>query len=193
MKYNNESAETMLTKLGELFRLGISSKVQLVTVAEEIRYANTYIDIQRLRYKDQVKIIWEIDENVYENTMPKFTLQPIIENVFKHAFRFKKENCIIHICGYLEENSVVFSIMDNGDGIPQDRLYEINELLQSDLPGESMGIYNVQKRIRIYYGDQGGINFISQEGVSTIVKVCIPVEKNNDNNIQNMQNSTQLQ
>ena len=185
MKYNSESAELMLTKLGEFFRLGISNKVQIVTVAEEIRYAGTYIDIQRLRYQDQVKIIWEVDEEIYGNTMPKFTLQPIIENVFKHAFRFKKENCIIHICGYLEEDNVVFSIMDNGDGIPQARLQEINKLLESDLPGESVGIYNVQKRIRIYYGEQSGINFFSQEGVSTIVKVCIPAEKYNKNNEQN--------
>jgi len=176
MRCDKDSAELMLTQLGELFRLGISSKAQLVTVAEEIRYANIYIDIQRLRYQNKVKILWEVSDQILGNTMPKFTLQPLIENAYKHAFQSGKENCTLRICGYYEEGCVVFSIIDNGDGIPRERLQEIIQRLEGDLPGESVGIYNVQKRLRIYYGEKAGLTLISQKGISTIVRVCIPFD-----------------
>jgi len=175
MDYNAKNAAVMLTQLGDLFRLGINRKSQFITIEEEIKYAKTYIDIQKVRYGENIKISWSVDNNTVKYMVPKLILQPLIENVFIHGFKTRKENGSINIYCFIEDDNIVFKIMDNGEGITKDMLEEINNKLKGVLLGESVGIYNVQKRIRLYYGENSGITLVSQVGVGTIVKLSIPI------------------
>jgi Predicted signal transduction protein with a C-terminal ATPase domain len=175
MDYNAQNAAVMLTQLGDLFRLGINRKSQFITLEEEIKYAKTYVDIQKVRYGDNIKVSWIVDNNIIKYMVPKLILQPLIENVFIHGFKAKKENGSIDIYCIIEDDNIVFKIIDNGEGIKKDMLEEINNKLKGVLLGESVGIYNVQKRIRLYYGERSEITLLSQVGVGTIAKLSIPI------------------
>lgn len=159
-----ESADEMITRLSDLLRLTIDKFGQKkVTLKEEIDFINSYLDIQKIRYKKRLSVKIDIPASIYDNEVPAFILQPVIENSIKYAVEPSSEHTHILISAFTNDRYLTIEINDNGPGMNGN----INE---------GVGIKNIKARLDQMYGDN---KFFSMSdsvsgGVKTIIK--IPIE-----------------
>ncbi|TVY04214.1 sensor histidine kinase [Cohnella terricola] len=162
------------------FRYTMTTGDDFVTLMQEIEHVDNYLTIQNFRFKDKIEKHFQIDESAKTALLPILILQPIVENAFEHGFQHTKAPWIIKIDAVREADIVRISIMDNGIGIPPERLAEINESLLSD-PGDvitftnSMALRNINARIGIHFGEPYGLTLQNHPGGrGTLVTITLP-------------------
>lgn len=169
-----DNAILMVKNLSSLFRYGISRGEIIINIGEEIEYAKAYVNIIKLRYTNKISFEWNIDTALIRCKTIKLILQPIIENAIYHGIRKDRGMGTIEIscldCG----NSVNFIIKDNGVGIHRDELESLKYNLSTNSLTDTIGIYNVQARIRLHYGEKYGISIDSTYGEGTTITLSIP-------------------
>lgn len=174
--------------LSELFRYTIKMKSDLVTVADEIEHVTNFLQIQKLRFQDMIHIQIDIEEDCGIYELPKFILQPIVENCFVHGLEGQMEQWMVTIRVEKMMDEIEISIEDNGRGIDEERLEEIRRQLSNGGEdqglGESMGMINVNSRIKLIFGQEYGMFVTSSKGVGTTVKVVIPAIINGEEPLQ---------
>lgn len=149
------------------------------SLSRELEYVKVYLAIQKMRFKDrvnyQIETEPEIDSNEYE-ILP-FLLQPIVENSVIHGLEGRTGHGMILIKITEGEDTLVITISDNGEGIKPDTLKEINEKLDCEkvFYGKSIGLSNINHRIRIHYGQSYGVKVESRPGQGTMVTVLLPL------------------
>jgi two-component system sensor histidine kinase YesM len=164
--------------ISDLFRYAIKMKSDIVSIDDEIEHVSNYLHIQKLRFQHMLNIQLEIDEECRSCQIPKFSLQPIVENCFLHGLEGKmgKWSIVIQAQRILDE--VEISIKDNGIGIDEERLQQIRKYLNQESEessfGDSMGLGNVNSRIKIIFGEEYGLFVTSGTGAGTTVKLVIP-------------------
>lgn len=173
---NSNTAEAII-KLSSLLRISLDTSQYIVPVFSEIMYCKKYIEIEMLRQNNNLEIIWDVDESLYEYKIIKFLFQPIIENAFRYGIypsNSPKKN-ILKITGKSVENNMEFHIMDNGKGIEKEKLISINNSLNSEknLISNHIGLANVNERIKLIFGPEYGLSLQSDEN-GTDVKIVIP-------------------
>lgn len=171
-----ENAIKMIIALKNLFRIGVNSGKEFITLAEEIKHAKSYLEIQKFRYGDKFESVWEIDEKLLDQQVIKTIFQPIIENSLYHAFGKMKAVGIIHISVKKASNCIEIVIKDNGEGINYDKMLELQEMLMGDKDSKSVGLKNVNDRIKLYYGNEYGIKIYSRAGEGASVFITFPFE-----------------
>ena len=163
-----------LISLSKLMRYCLSSDNAIVNLEEEVESANEYLKIMKNRYSDRFEVFWDIDENCYGKRIVKMSLQPVLENIFKYAFKKDKKDGIISIKIKEVEQNILISIKDNGLGIKPEKLEEIRTKLKKGMYSMSrhIGLGNVDKRIKIIFGDKYGlfINSEYEKGTEVILK-----------------------
>lgn len=179
-----EDTAEMIVLLGELFRWNMRTKDKFITLEIELEYIETYLKLQKYRYDDKLEVEIKVEEKCLDDIVPKLILQPLIENVIIHAFREYMEKGIIGIT-VKEKNSerLEITVFDNGVGINEKKLYEMNERLRRGTGQDdfnSIGLQNVQARIKLLYGDAYGLKINSIDGMGTAVKVILPIIKEGD-------------
>lgn len=167
---------TMINSLSDLFRYGLSRKEILITIEEEIKYARAYTEIMNNRYNDQIEYIWEIDESLLTKKVIKLILQPIIENAIYHGVRHNERQKRIVIKCEKSNDTIVFTIDDNGKGMTKEELEIITTKLISGDTSNNIGINNVQTRLYLYYGKNYGITINSEYNKGTVIKLRIPIK-----------------
>ncbi|MDQ8736202.1 histidine kinase [Paenibacillus sp. LHD-38] len=170
----SDNAAKMMKNLASFFRLCLSNGDEIVTVKKELELISDYLEIQKMRYSNMDYKI-EVDEEILNFSIVKLTLQPIIENAIHHGINGVKISTII-VQGLIEEDTLIIKIMDNGKGIPKDKLALINDCLQTgdwSPMTSSYGIKNVQERLLIYYGRPFGLLYESELDRGTIVTIRI--------------------
>ena len=172
---DKEKAADMLSMLGDFFRTGVKKGNEFIRVSDEIEFERIYLSIYEGRMGDKLKVAWDIDERLADYLVPKTILQPIMENAIYHGVQENEAGGTVSVACFEREGCLVFTVRDDGPGIPEDKLAEINDRLNRDLAGDSIGIYNVQKRLRLYYGGDWGIVIHSREGEGTTVTMRLPV------------------
>jgi len=170
----NENVSDMLYALGNILRYGISLEKEIVTVREEIEHLKDYILLQQVRFCDIFEIRLDIDESICDLPILKLILQPIVENAIYHGLSEVSLGGLITISGYGQNGNIVFEIRDNGAGIRDKRLKELNDYIcgKNDL-FKSIGLKNVQRRIELYYGLGYGLSINSAYGEGTVVLVML--------------------
>jgi two-component system, sensor histidine kinase YesM len=161
--------------LAKFYKLSLNKGKDIVSIRDEIDHVSTYIQIQNLRFDNRISFVIDIDEKVFEYSILKIVLQPIVENSILHGIlqNRSKENGIIKITGSLSNDFIILSITDDGVGISDTRLKEIfSETSQSESKG--YGIKNINSRIMLHYGEQYGLSFKSLMGCGTTVDIKIP-------------------
>lgn len=167
--------------LSTYFRYTISRTRSLVTMMEELENVNNYFKIQQYRFEDKLKIeILTGNDNVLRLLCPKLMLQPIVENAIFHGIERKPQGGLVTIRVEELADKVRVIVSDNGVGMSESRLKEINERLQkkeNDLGNKKHGIalFNVSRRIKLLFGEEYGIWIFSVENVGTSVNMEIPV------------------
>lgn len=168
---------TALVNLAGFFRNTISSSGYLISISEEIQYTTDYLSILQLRYGDLFDIKWNIDESILSFKIIKICLQPVIENAVYHGFKPKNTKGTLTISGELDDTNIIFTMSDDGVGMDTDTLSSLNTLLHESVyndSGSHIGLANVNKRIKIIFGEAYGLSVDSRKNVGTTVKITIP-------------------
>ena len=165
----------MAKALGDLMRTTISGS-DFIKISEEIKNIENYLQIQTFRYREKLHTTIQIDPELYQLYIPKLILQPLVENSIVHGIENKFKNGEIEITGVLREQVVIITIKDNGVGMTQSEIDKIfnTEYVPEALNHTKVGIRNVEKRIKLYYGENYGITITSKVNVGTTVIVRFP-------------------
>ena len=168
----------MIKALGDLMRASISGD-DLVSIEEEIKNINNYLMIQKLRYGEKVKTEINIKQDVAAFIIPKLTLQPIVENAIVHGIEAKEGDGNIIICADRLDGKVVISVKDDGVGMESDLAETILEQDFETDKGDAthIGLKNVDRRIKMYYGKQYGLHISSAPGEGTTIQILFPYTK----------------
>lgn len=170
-------ASEMTMALGKIMRYGLSNKLKYVTVAQEIDNIKTYVKLQEYRFDNFEELIFDIDPSLYDNEIVKLIFQPIVENAVYHGLSTLETGGIIIISGYkdTENCDIIFTIKDNGIGMDKDTLSLLNDYInERNESFNSIGLRNVNMRIKLSYGEKYGITIYSDINEGTTVKIIVP-------------------
>ncbi len=166
----NEKATHILVQFAKLLRQGIDNKDEMVTVKDEIAVIEIYLDIQKHRFEDKLTTEIDIQPGMLGYKIPKYIIQPIVENSVVHGLKDKIDPGHIEIKGYMKEGNLFFLITDNGTGIEQTKQKQImSGIALGDDHKSGTGIRNVMRRIKLYYGNEYGLDIESTGNVETTI------------------------
>ena len=171
----NGDAVKMVNALARLFRISISRGHELIPIRSELMHAESYLQIQSYRYKNQFSYRFEVEESCMDYLCNKITLQPIIENAIYHGINGLVDEGEIVIRLKEEEDDLLFLVEDNGAGMEPETVQAILSKERSDHTG--IGIKNVNDRLKIYFGNQYGITIDSAPDEGTRVYIRMPKVK----------------
>ena len=180
LESNADDVAQMLTKFGNMFRWMIHFDHKIVYLEDELEYISSYLYLQKLRFGDQIDISIEADDAVLYLGIPKFTLQPIVENAVVHGLNCTNgfSKIIVHV--FVQDKKLILCISDNGCGIQQDRLQQLKDHIYGSIKTEDfgIGIRNVHSRLQLLFGDPYGVEIQSTLNNGTTVRITIPaIEK----------------
>lgn len=164
-------------RLSRFYKLTLSKGTNTVSVRNELEHVNIYVQLQNMRFDDKIHFFMDVPDEMMDYEIPKLIFQPLVENSILHGIFEKetKEGNIV-IMGWMEDTNLVFVISDDGVGIPSDVLPNILSGTNCTHAGNNIAIYNTQKRLQLYYGNEYGLTYRSTEGVETEVEIRIPAK-----------------
>ena len=165
--------------LSRFYKLTLSRKKGISTIARELEHVTIYVQLQNMRYHDSIELITDIPDELSEYQIPKLTLQPVVENSILHGILEKESKSgTIVITGWMENEDVVLLVSDDGVGIPPEILSTIlsgNGNSQSG--GTNIAVYNTHRRLQILYGNDYGLAYSSKPGEGTEVEIRFPAHR----------------
>ena len=172
-----EKVVSTVSSLSNFFRASLNQGKDIVTVKEDIGHVRSYLEIQQIRYQDILDYEIDIPDEINSYLIPKITIQPLVENALYHGIKNKRGKGKITITGAKHEDYITISIADNGLGITDERLKVVlnNINNRSESEKTTFGLYNVNERIRLDFGEEYGIRIDSEYGTGTTVSVKLPL------------------
>jgi len=174
MAIENKDKEVseMIIKLRDMLVYTVKNKKDIIRFSDDLQWLKNYLYIMSKRYENKFTVCFDIDSRIYDTPVPKLFLQPFIENAIIHGFEEIDEGGIILISGSICDGKRVFSVSDNGKGMDKDT---IERILNED--EASVGISNVDRRIKLLYGQEYGVAIKSDWGEGTEIKVTLPFDE----------------
>lgn len=180
----------VIISISKLFRYNTKWTNELVTLREEIEHVNNYMTIMKSRFDEKIEFKLNVSNNLEDCMIIKMLLQPLIENCFKYAFNNSEGGWIIDICAYTSNGVLTLKVIDNGHGINEEKLKKINNSLakqnvsiRSPENQESVGLWNLSRRIKIHFGSKYTVKILSENNKGTTVVVEMPVIKKKQDKI----------
>ena len=169
--------------LSRFYKLTLSRKKGISTIAKEEEHVSIYVHLQNMRYHDNISFISDIPDELMEYQIPKLTLQPVIENSILHGILEKpSKSGTIVLTGWMEDGDIVLLISDDGVGIAPDKLPMILSGEGTSISGgTNIAIYNTHRRLQVLYGADYGLTYSSDVGKGTEVQIRIPAKKDVEN------------
>ena len=166
----------MVRNLSDFFRTSLDQGKDINSIKEEMLHVKSYLEIQHVRYQDILSYDIEVPEALYIYSIPKITIQPLVENALYHGIKNKRGMGHISIRGEAGEKDFTITVTDDGIGIDETRLRQVQSGIQNKvLTGKDFyGLYNVCERIRLNFGEEYGIFIESVYGEGTSVRVILP-------------------
>lgn len=168
----SKEAVEMVNALARLFRISISRGHELIPIRSELQHAESYLQIQSHRYKNQFSYSFDVQEECLDYLCNKITLQPIIENAIYHGINGLVDEGEIRISCRADGDDILFTVEDNGTGMEPEQVQAILRKERSDHTG--IGIKNVNDRLKIYFGPAYGITIDSVPDEGTRVYIRMP-------------------
>lgn len=171
----NDEAAFMISQLAKLFRISLSKGHTIISVKDELQHAQSYMNIQRVRYKDAFSVTFDVEPELEKYCAVKLTLQPILENAINYGVDPMDDCGEIRVCVRKEGELLVLSAEDNGIGMSEEEV----ELLLTDnnrVPkhGSGVGLINIHNRLQILFGKEYGLVIESEPDEGTKVSIQIP-------------------
>ena len=167
----------MLDSLIKVLQYTVDNTKEFVRVRDEVAFIHNYIRILNFRYFERFSFIFDIKEDTLEYEMPRFILQPLVENAVLHGFDNNDLNATVKLSIHLQDGELFLCVSDDGRGMPEEK---IREILHTDSSSKKslnkIGLYNVNQRICLTYGEEYAIHIDSKVGCFTKVTVRIPAQ-----------------
>ena len=183
--------------LAKFYKISLSKGRNVISIEEELQHVNCYITIQQYRFKDKIDYIEDIDPEILKYSIPKITIQPIVENAIFHGIleNSKGPGGTVTITGRLEDNTVHIAVSDDGKGMDVPKLFstgkdagkssskeasESSDAGKKDdngagsSSGSSYGLKNIIMRLQLLYGEDYGLSIESERGTGCTVHINIP-------------------
>ena len=173
-KYHARDISMLATALGNFFRHSLNHGREFTTIENELNQIESYVYIQKLRFKDQFDLNVQVDDEILSCLTIKLSLQPLVENCIVHAFEDIEYKGVIDIYGYRDGDYIMLYVSDNGCGADPDALNrQIEREFSLDEPIEHYGLHNVNQRIKMYFSGNCGLRFETNEtgGITVAVKI----------------------
>jgi len=182
----NQEAIDVTSSLARFFRLGVNRGSEYITVRTEIEYLETYLSIQKVRYKNKLDYEIGFVPELYECRLLKLLVQPLVENAIYHGIKNKEAPGVVRVSGSLEGGAIVIRVADDGVGMDAGRLEVLRRRLASPSgqgvepdggppSAGGVGVRNVQERIVLCYGAEYGLSYESSPGEGTIATIRLPL------------------
>ena len=167
---------SMVGNLSEFFRTSLNQGKDIISIREELQHVRSYLEIQQVRYQDILKYEIQVPKEINKYMIPKITIQPLVENALYHGIKNKRGPGRITVGAKREEEYFVIFIEDNGIGINKERLEQVRNkiLYKTSAENDIYGLYNVNERIRLNFGEKYGISIESIYGEKTTVSIILP-------------------
>jgi Putative regulator of cell autolysis len=172
----NYNLNQIVQGLSDILKYALMPSLEKVPLQQEITYLKKYIEIQKFRFRDNLIVYYQVDEDILDYPVIRLILQPIIENSIIHGTRYKKEKGYIKIKIFRRGNVLSFHVIDNGTGIDRDKISSLYLQINAENSMQSgIGIANVNQRLKLNYGNASGLHIRSKKGIGTAVSFNIPL------------------
>lgn len=173
---NCELVSNLCQSLSSIFRYSLDMKHPYSTVGKEINHLENYIFVMNVRMREEVRYVFRIEEDILQDSLPRISLQPLVENALNHGLKNKHGEKKIEISAEKKEDLLLISVVDNGVGTDGE---EINRKLKENdkdmvEAGNSIGIYNINARMKMLFGEEYGLHVESAYGEGTRVTLQVP-------------------
>lgn len=173
----NDEAVFMISQLAKLFRISLSKGRTIITVSDELQHAQSYMNIQMVRYKNRFAFEMDVDPEIYSYCTVKLILQPILENAINYGVgnMDEDEGGEIRITGRKQKENILLSVADNGLGMSADEAdFMLTDTHRIHKHGSGVGLVNINHRIQLLFGKEYGLSVESEPDEGTVVSVHIP-------------------
>ena len=173
---NQDQVVSMVGSLSSFFKSSLNKGKEIVSLRDELSHVRSYLEIQQIRYQDILSYEIDVPKELLEYSIPKITIQPVVENALYHGIKNRRALGRITVKAADEGEKMVIRVEDDGIGMDEERLLEVRKALSENATesGQVYGLYNVNERIRLNYGEDYGITIESTKGVGTCVMISLP-------------------
>ncbi len=177
LEYKAFEVADLVNSLSRFFRISLSGGSEYIPIEDEIEHARTYLEIQKVRYKDKIQYNFQTGDKLNQECVPKLIIQPLVENAIYHGIKPKKEGGTIDIIVTKEAGFLHIEVRDNGVGMTAERLNDLKKNLKNSVESDHYGLYNINERLKYTFGEDYQIRVDSQQDKGTIVLLKIPITK----------------
>lgn len=171
----NDEAVFMISQLAKLFRISLSRGRTVISIKDELQHAQSYMNIQMIRYKNTFSVVFDVDPAVYSYCIVKLVLQPLLENAINYGVEGMDDSGEIRVTGREENGTVILSVSDNGFGMSEEQVrLVLTDSTRIHKHGSGVGLVNVNNRIKILFGKEYGLKVESEPDEGTTVSIRIP-------------------
>ncbi|MBN8210188.1 sensor histidine kinase [Bacillus sp. NTK071] len=170
-----DKARKLLVSLSHFLRQNLSgTTANMTSLNQELKHVRAYLEVEEARFVDRLTVQYNIEESALSVQLPPLTLQPIVENAIKHGIKNKENDCIVKISISKQQYGILVCVTDNGEGMAPDRLDELGKSHVYSQSGTGLGLYNVNRRLTMLFGDDASIKIDSKQNEGTTICFLIP-------------------
>lgn len=171
----NEEVYQMVIALGELLKTNtIAKESSYATLGDELRYVQLYSYLQKMRFEDKISVELQVAPELYGCRIPRFCIQPLVENAFVHGLEPKKGNGKLAVNVILQENQLEINVLDNGIGFQE--IPDIEQIAPDSGGAHThIGLHNLDRRLRLLFGESARLHISSVPYVCTTISFHVPL------------------
>ncbi|TKD68250.1 sensor histidine kinase [Pseudalkalibacillus hwajinpoensis] len=170
-----DKARKLLVSLSHFLRQNLSgTTANMTSLNQELKHVRAYLEVEEARFVDRLTVQYNIEESALSVQLPPLTLQPIVENAIKHGIKNKDIDCIVEISINSQSHGILVCVTDNGEGMTPDRVNELGVSHVHSQSGTGLGLYNVNRRLTMLFGNDASIQIKSEQNKGTTICFLIP-------------------
>jgi two-component system sensor histidine kinase YesM len=175
-KVRSSEIAHLSNSLAKFYRLVLNKGKSAILVRDEIEMVKAYLEIQKFRFENMFDAEFRIDDRALPYIVPKNILQPLVENALSHGIEPKRSHGTIVIEAGVQEENIVFRIIDDGVGMVPDQVEAVLKGQVRRTSGSGYAVKNIIERLNSYYGNDYKLELFSRPGIGTVFTITLPKE-----------------
>lgn len=164
---------TLIQELSRIMKYALTDPTEFVALREEMNYLKAYIQIQEVRFNNNIVTYYEVEDTLLDYAVFRLMLQPLVENSINHGMRSKSERCCIKIKIRRRKDDICVDVIDNGCGMTKDALEELRIKI-NDAKSKNIGLTNLNRRLILHYGEYSKLHIMSKKDSGTVISFKLP-------------------